>query len=479
MKAQPIPLSIGKYRIDHVLGEGSMGVVYKGYDESIDREVAIKTIHYNLLAGSKKEEYLYRFRREAQAAARCLHTSILTVFDYGEDANMPYIVMEYYDGTDLKSYLKNNEITKADALMITQQLLDGLQYAHLRGIVHRDLKPGNIFIHNGQNIKISDFGVARLDQSDITQTGQLVGTLRYMAPEMLRGLDIDHRTDLYSTGIILYELLVLSGSLDLEQGQNKLRVDLKHKDISAIPESCRNVIRKALAIEADKRYQTAAAFALDLRKLLRLDEFKTGAANDNYTISEELAEVLDIAESLGNIPESLFAVENCKPVVAKNNTASQWDKAFLDNLESKLTFFIGPFAHILIKKHLDTVNSKNALVEVLAKHIHGHKDRHAFITSTIGAIAPSLPDLHIHSSANTHGDTGSDISVEWSLSNDHLKTIQSRLAFFIGPLANTIIRKVSTTVISEEELYQRLAQFIPTEHERIEFLNTHKQRTRI
>jgi len=479
MRAQPTPLSIGKYRIDHILGEGSMGVVYKGYDESIDREVAIKTIHYNLLAGSKKEEYLYRFRKEAQAAARCLHTSILTVFDYGEDVDTPYIVMEYYNGTDLKSYLKDNEITRSDALNITQQLLDGLQYAHLRGIVHRDLKPGNIFIHNGQNVKISDFGVARIDQSDITQTGQLVGTLRYMAPEMLKGHDIDHRTDLYSTGIILYELLILSGSVDLAKGKNSLRVDLKHKDITAIPKSCRSVIRKALAVEPDQRYQTAASFALDLRKLLRLDEFNIAAATDTYTISEELTEVLDNAESLGHIPEPLFTGENNSSETPASAPATEWDAAFLSSLENNLTFYIGPFAHLLIKKRINTVNNKNALVELLAESIPDHNDRHAFIISSIGSLSPSLPILNKSVSSDSHGESGDDLNIEWSLSSDHLKTIESRLAYFIGPLASTIIKKVSTTVISEEELYQRLAQFIPTELEKIEFLKTQKQRTRM
>lgn len=479
MRTQPAPLSIGKYRIDHILGEGSMGVVYKGYDESIDREVAIKTIHYTLLAGNKKEEYLYRFRNEAQAAARCLHPSILTVFDYGEDADTPYIVMEYYNGTDLKSYLKNNEITRTDALMITQQLLDGLQYAHLRGIVHRDLKPGNIFIHNGQNIKISDFGVARLDQSDITQTGQLVGTLRYMAPEMLKGLDIDHRADLYSTGIILYELLVLSGCRELKPGQNKSPVNLKHKDITAIPESCRNVIRKALAIDPDKRYQTAASFSLNLQKLLRLDEFKIDAANDNDSISQVITEVLDNAEPMRHLPGPPFADKDIRLVASKIKPASHWDEAFLANLKSNLTFYIGPFAHQLINKYQKTIENRNILVETLAQHIPGQDDRHSFISSTFGAVAPSLPDLHNHSAANMHGNSGSSLNVEWSLSNDHLKTIESRLAFFIGPLAITIIKKVSTTVTSEEELYQRLVQFIPTEHEKIEFLNTQKQRRRI
>lgn len=479
MRSNPTPLSIGKYRIDQILGEGSMGVVYKGYDESIDRDVAIKTIHYNLLAGSKKDEYLYRFRKEAQAAARCLHPCILTVFDYGDDADTPYIVMEYYNGTNLKSYLQNNEITKTDALVITQQLLDGLQYAHLRGIVHRDLKPANIFINNGQEIKISDFGVARLDQSDITQSGQLVGTLRYMAPEMLQGQKIDHRVDLYSIGIILYELLILSGSQNLNQAQNKKHIDLKNKDISSIPVSCRKVIRKALAIETEKRYQTAASFALDLRKLLRLSEFQTDETNNNFTISEELTEVLDKAESLAHFPEPDLQREHIIPAVTNKKPDTNWDERFLNSLEKQLTFYIGPFARQLIKKHLTITSNKNTLVSNLAENIPSHIDRDSFITSTLGTVTTSFNGIQHDFSPDLADTRGNNSDVDWVPSNEHLKTIEGRLAFFIGPLANTIIKKVSTTVISEEELYQRLAQFIPTEHERIEFLNSHKLRTRV
>jgi len=469
MKKRPAPLSIGKYRIDNILGEGSMGIVYKGYDRKIDREVAIKTIHYNLLAGSKKQEYLQRFRIEAQAAARCLHSNILTVFDYGEDADIPYIVMEYYNGTDLKNYLKNNDISITDALLITRKVLDGLQYAHLRGIIHRDLKPGNIFIQDGNNIKISDFGVAKLDQSDITQTGQMVGTLRYMAPEMLKGRAMDHRTDLYSTGIILYELLVLSGSKGVTHGKDKLRVDLTNKDISAVPVSCRKIIRKALAIDPAHRYQTAASFALDLQKLILLSEHEESPVNDSYSETEEVTETQVATEMHEKVKTLLQSDEKDKPV-------HHWDDAFLSNLKSRLTYYIGPFANVLIKKHLATANDGNYLVAALAEHIPGHQDRHAFITSITASRSPSL---HGKSSANIRNHAVNYTDPEKIFSNDHLKSIEARLAYFIGPLANTIIKKVSTTVSSEEDLYMRLAQFIPTEHEKTEFLNTQKQRMRI
>ncbi len=478
MSPQPTPLSIGKYRIDRILGEGSMGIVYKGYDESIDRDVAIKTIHYNLLAGNKKEEYLYRFRKEAQAAARCLHQSILTVFDYGEDVNTPYIVMEYYNGSDLKKYLQSNEISKTEALVITQQLLDGLQYAHMRGIVHRDLKPGNIFIQNGKNIKISDFGVARLDQSDITLSGQLVGTLRYMAPEMLQGHKVDHRADLYSTGIILYELLVLSGTLRL---QDKNRpVDLKNKDISSIPGSCRKIISKALSIEPGNRFQTAASFALEIRKLLRLDEFRHDHITDNISITEEFTAVLDKAESQENSLSGIsYTATQFATAAAPGGTINnQLDDEFLNNLKNSLAFYIGPLARLLVKKHLDSFNSKSALVEALAKQIPDQKDRDRFVSSVIGTIAPSIPAIPNQNQAYMAG-TPHVPDDSYSISNEHLKMIEGRLAFYIGPLATTILKKVSTTVTCEEELFQRLAQFIPTEHERSEFLGSNSLRTRV
>jgi len=469
MKKQPTPRNIGKYRISTILGEGSMGIVYKGYDHRIDREVAIKTIHYNLLAGSKKDEYLQRFRTEAQAAARCLHNNILTVFDYGEDTDTPYIVMEYYDGTDLKNYLKNHNISITDALKITRRLLDGLQYAHLRGIVHRDLKPANIFIRNGQNIKISDFGVAKLGQSDITQTGKTVGTLRYMAPEMLNGLNVDHRADLYSVGIILYELLILSGSQAITHERRKLRVDLKNKNISSIPVSCQNIIRKALAIDPANRYQTAASFALDLQKLLRLDNFINDGNDNHYQEREALTEIQDTTESLDNI-STLVMSEN------KEKPGQQWDRTFLTCLERNLTFYIGPFAHVLISKYVNTIRDENILVEKLAAHVHSHHDRYNFIASITKPRPSPLHSSRRQATSSIRNNSVNNSDREPAFSNDNLKSIESRLAYFIGPLANTIIKKVSTTVASEEDLYQRLAQFIPTEHEKAEFLSTQKQR---
>ena len=187
-----------------------MGVVYKGYDEGIDRYVAIKTVHRNLLSGEEGADWLQRFRREARAAGRCLHQNIVTIFEFGEQEGMPYIVMEFVEGQELSDMIRArdaNNIDRARAVEITAQVLDALEYAHANGIVHRDIKPGNIIILKDGTVKVTDFGIARIDSTSMTAHGSVVGTPSYMSPEQFTGQEIDRRSDIFSTGVVLFELL--------------------------------------------------------------------------------------------------------------------------------------------------------------------------------------------------------------------------------------------------------------------------------
>jgi serine/threonine protein kinase len=173
-----LPPRIGRYRVTGMLGRGAMGVVYRAHDAAIDREVAIKTIHRRLLRGEEGAEWLERFRREVRAAGRCVHPNIVTVFEYGEEAGAPYIVMEYVQGRELRSYLKDRQpLPLANAVAIVIQMLQALGQAHAAGVVHRDIKPANIILLADGQVKITDFGIARLEaSSNMTQDGMTVGT---------------------------------------------------------------------------------------------------------------------------------------------------------------------------------------------------------------------------------------------------------------------------------------------------------------
>lgn len=202
------PTTISKYQIQGVLGQGGMGIVYRAFDPAIHRPVAIKTITKSALDPADLQYALTRFRHEAQAVGRLTHPRITQIYDYGEDLDIAYIVMELVNGQSLFHHIQNQVIfgLKEIGEMI-RQLLDGLGYAHELGVVHRDIKPSNILINDDGRLKLTDFGIARLDSSTLTQVGEIMGSPGYMPPEQFLGTDIDARSDIYSVGVIAYELL--------------------------------------------------------------------------------------------------------------------------------------------------------------------------------------------------------------------------------------------------------------------------------
>src|SRR5882724_13513376 len=204
MSAVPRP-RLGKYEILQTLGSGAMGIVYLAYDAAIERKVAIKTIRKDVIGQDASSEVTARFRREAMAACRLTHPGIVAVYDYGEEDNVAYIVMEYAPGQDLARYAAERQLTLVEIAALMTQLLDALGFAHSAGVVHRDVKPGNILV--GERLKITDFGIARVADSSLTQTGVAMGTPAYMAPEQYMGIGVDFRADLFAAGVVLYELL--------------------------------------------------------------------------------------------------------------------------------------------------------------------------------------------------------------------------------------------------------------------------------
>src|SRR5579875_1915116 len=206
--SEHLPERIGRYRIDRVLGHGAMGIVYKAHDPEIDRDVAVKLLRADLLDGEDRTEMLARFRREAQAAGRCVHPNIVSLFDYALYDGTPYLVMEYVRGASLARLLENGaRLNPEQASTIMLQILDALACAHALGVVHRDVKPANILLSEGARVKVADFGISRLQGSTLTQSESLVGTPSYMSPEQCRGDEVDPRSDLFSAGVILFELL--------------------------------------------------------------------------------------------------------------------------------------------------------------------------------------------------------------------------------------------------------------------------------
>ncbi|MFC6672945.1 serine/threonine-protein kinase [Marinobacterium aestuariivivens] len=260
---------LGKYRLDGVLGEGGMGVVYKAYDPHIARTVAIKTVHRALLEGELGRDLLQRFRHEARAVGRLTHQNIVAIYEYEEDekCGLPFFVMEYVEGKELKDYLRHGtRFQFHEVLKIISQVLDALDYTHSLGIIHRDIKPANIILLPDGSVKIADFGIAKLETTELTQTGGVIGTPNYMSPEQCLGNAVDARTDLFSTGIVLYEMLTGNKAFpgDLSNTViHRIIHEMPGKPDSSSAEVVRffdKVVKKALAKQPDQRFQNAAEF---------------------------------------------------------------------------------------------------------------------------------------------------------------------------------------------------------------------------
>ncbi len=263
---------LGRYEVVSELGQGAMGVVYKAKDPLIDREVAIKTINLSL-ALDEKEEYEGRFYQEAKAAGRLNHPNIVTIYDVGKSGDVAYIAMEFLQGRELRDIMNDVGLLPVDQVLdVATQVAQGLAYAHEHDIVHRDVKPSNIMVVRDGYVKITDFGIARMASSAVrTQTGMVLGSPKYMSPEQVVGKTIDQRSDIFSLGVMLYEMLTGKPPFN---GENVNAI--MYQTLNAVPappstlnpdvpEMANFIVAKALAKKLDDRYQNAKDFAADLR----------------------------------------------------------------------------------------------------------------------------------------------------------------------------------------------------------------------
>lgn len=263
---------LGRYEVLGELGQGAMGIVYKAKDPLIDRVVAIKTINLGL-ALDEKEEYEGRFYQEAKAAGRLNHPNIVTIYDVGKSGDVAYIAMEFLQGRELRDIMNDDGLLPVDQVLdIVAQVAQGLAYAHEHDIVHRDVKPSNIMVVRDGHAKITDFGIARMASSSVrTQTGMVLGSPKYMSPEQVMGKSIDQRSDIFSLGVMLYEMLTGQAPFNGENVnaimyQTLNAVPAPPNTLNpAVPEMVNFILAKALAKKVEDRYQNAKDFAVDLR----------------------------------------------------------------------------------------------------------------------------------------------------------------------------------------------------------------------
>jgi serine/threonine protein kinase len=260
--------SIGRYQLLERLGQGGMGVVYRAHDTLLERTVAVKVISAPIDQNAELRE---RFFREARAAGQLSHKNIITIHDLGEEEGQPYLAMEFLEGQDLLARMAATPpLSVRRKLDIAIEICEGLNYAHIHGVIHRDIKPGNIFVTDSGAVKILDFGLARLVTSELTRSNMMMGTLNYMAPEQIRGERVDHRADIFSTGVVLYELLSGKRAFEGDSFASTLYKILQESPRSlreldaTLPMEMIAIVERALTKQRDERYQHTSEMLQEL-----------------------------------------------------------------------------------------------------------------------------------------------------------------------------------------------------------------------
>jgi serine/threonine-protein kinase len=354
------PRKIGKYGIKSIIGEGATSVVYEGFDPDIVRRVAIKSLRPNLIDGQVGEELLTRFRREAISAARCIHPNVVSILEYGQHENIPYIVMEYVDGVSVHGLIKHRlkhgrGISLRRSLTIVSHLLGALHAAHKLGIVHRDVKASNVLIQrkNG-HVKLVDFGMARItENSDLTIIGSLIGTPRYMAPELRLGLEADARADIFSAARLFLELLrMLPAGSPFPRSRLPLIEDMPPGNridyTVTYPTALIPVLSRGLQVDREKRYQTVQHFMQAIKQALP-------------NIHEE---------------EEVTVTEQIVPAAQEPVRGFPASEDELDTMTSLLAVFLGPAASIVMEEHETTSTSAyNLAIEISREIPEQHKQK--------------------------------------------------------------------------------------------------------
>jgi serine/threonine-protein kinase len=330
-----MPAKIGKYQVKGLLGRGGMGIVYKCYDEAIDRHIAIKAITKADLEADDLNHAIQRFRHEAKAVGRLIHPSIVQIYDYAEDDQLAYIVMELVNGRTLLEHLKAGDTYDLKAAGdIVRQVLEGMGHAHSQGVIHRDIKPSNIMITEQGAVKIADFGIARTESSSLTQVGDIIGTLYYMAPEQFLGGKVTPATDIYSIGVIAYEILVGrrpfvgNNARVMQKVLNEVPENPSMINLELSPAVDR-MLQRALAKKPKDRFQSTEEFALELHDVVLGDiatDAGTGRSGSGGATARRVAPpVTPRPENTSQAAVSEPATEPGSPSTAVLQAASMLD----------------------------------------------------------------------------------------------------------------------------------------------------------
>ncbi|SFM63382.1 serine/threonine-protein kinase [Variovorax sp. OV329] len=467
-----IPQQVGPYPIRGVIGSGAMGMVYLAHDPDIDRPVAIKTIHRRLLETSDNDPSVAaRFRVEAKAAGRLTHRNIVPVYQFGEDSDCAYIVMAYVAGRNLRDYIQApRKLEVPQVLCLMAQLLDGLHYAHERGVVHRDIKPANLLIADDGSLKITDFGIARTESSNLTRGSCVIGSPGYIAPEQYTDSDVDRRVDVFSAGVLLYQML--SGATPFVGTDDAIMYKIvyePHKPLSQVTgdpalEPFDRVLDRALAKDPAQRYPTAMAMRTELLALA------TQALPEVLPASIVLAPRLEGQEASPPVARergsSATPPTPSKPLPATSPPSvpvpTGWDSAALAEVERELAQHVGPVARVLVRRSARGLTSLAAVRQAVAGAIVDFDARERFLATAGGAprTGAASPATATHFQA-APGST--QVPLGAPLREGDVDKAAAALLSSLGPIARVVARRCAAKSQTREEFVASvLGQLTPS-----------------
>jgi len=452
---EPIPAAIGRYVVENLVGIGGMGQIYKAHDPDIGRSVAIKLISTKLMSGVDRAEYLRRFRREAQAAARCAHPNIVAIYDFALHEGQPFIAMEFVYGASLRQALDAAPVMAVpDAIRIMLQVLDALASAHTLGVIHQDIKPANIMLTPDMRVKVADFGISRFANTEVTSVSSSMGTPNYMSPEQCRGALMDGRSDLFSAGATLFEMVAGErafpghNSAEISHRIQHERLPLLPAPVRAVAPRLQLVLERAMGKQPEDRFDTGHDMAEALRQVLG------GREEDPST---RISPVVGVA---GGIADSQKLRRDADPQVPE----SQLDADTLRALEQKLTDYVGPIARILVRTTAGRSRSVGDLCSQLALSVTDAAERERFRREVDHLIRSRPP-------ATDSTPSRGDRSVHSNRLPEHeLERVQEALTQFVGPIARVLVRRATADASSVEALWLSLSNHIESPAERVAFL---------